>query len=290
MLRPNCLKRCLHSLSRAVWFGFTLWILAAPLSAGEIRWTGDAAVRFATGTDFNNLVPLGDPLFTLGAPGSISVSAAGINWSLVLLQDPRRYIQVAIFASPLKAEARAIDPTLTYQQTQRVQLQASFAISGVGPSGASMTASPSGSLFTTGQLTNTLGVIDSVKSLGTLSYAEEGVANVDPSASLFASQRTWQYERTDGGPPLNIRPSPWDDEVGWKSDGTYRLTMEIDLRALATGNDREDWASATWGQKFMYQQSFLSFVDAVPEPSTALLTALALGSLGVFRWARAVGR
>jgi hypothetical protein len=79
--------------------------------------------------------------------------------------------------------------------------------------------------------------------------------------------------------------------VGWKSDGTYRLIMEIDLRALAMGNDREESAMATWGQKFIYQQGFLSFVDiTVPEPSTGVLAAAAMIGLVVLRSARRIGR
>lgn len=290
MLRPMFLQGCCQTLFRSWCFGLAVLAGLTSLSAGEIRWTGNAAVRYATGNDYNTLVSLGDPLFTLGAPGSVSLTSGGLNWSLALLQDPRHYIQVAIVASTLKADARAPQGPGTSQQTQRVQLQADFVISGLGPLGASMTASPSGSVFTSGKLTNTLGVIDSVKSLGTLSYSEAALPGVDPSASLFAAERTSSFQASDSSPLVQIRPDPWDDEVGWKSDGTYRLTLEVDLRALAAGNDFEEQATATWGQKFIYQQGFLSFVDLVPEPSTALLTMLGLGTIVAFRLRRTIRR
>ncbi len=290
MLRTNFLQRCSPSLRRSVWFGLAMLAGLSSLSAGEIRWTGNAAVRYATGNDYNALVSLGDPLFTLGAPGSVNLTSGGLNWSLALLQDPRHYIQVAIVATSLKAEARAPQAPGTSQETQRVQLQADFVISGLGPLGASMTASPSGSVMTTGRLTNTVGVIDSVKSMGTLSYSEAALPGVDPRASLFSAQRTWAFQASDSSPQMQTRPDPWDEEWGFKYDGTYRLTLEVDLRALAAGNDLEEFASATWGQKFIYQQGFLTFVDVVPEPSTGLLTVLALGTLAAFRVRRAFRR
>jgi hypothetical protein len=214
------------------------------------------------------------------------VTAAGLNWTLSLAQNPRRYIEVQVSATSLKADARAPNVPGVNQQTQRVQLQADFVLSGLGSLGATMSASPSGSLFTTGGLSNTVGVIDSVKAVGTLSYAETALDGVDANSSLFASQKTWQFSQSDAGPAVNTRPDPWDDEVGWKSDGTYRLTMEIDLRALAVGNDGQEWARSTWGQKFVYQQSFLSFVDvSVPEPSTGILVTMAVTALAALRTA-----
>lgn len=287
MLRRMLFSPSLPSLFRTLWFGLAFLVVVAPAWAGEIRWTGNAVVRYASGTEASNRATFGDPLFTVNAPGSVNLNSGGLFWTLSLVQNPRQYIEVQIGASTLKAEAKAFNPTTTYQQTQLVQLQADFIISGTGPTGASMTASPSGSVLTTGQLSNTVGVIDSVKATGTLSYAETALQGADPSSSLFASQRTWEYSRTDAGPEVNIRPDPWDDEVGWKSDGTYRLTLEVDLRALALGNDGQESASATWGQKFIYQQGFLSFVDiTVPEPSTGILAALALGTLATLRFAR----
>jgi hypothetical protein len=263
----------------------------APIFGGEIRWTGTPVVRYATGNDAGTLVSLGDPLFTGNAPGTVTLTSDGLNWSLSLVQNPRQYIEVQISASTLKAEARAPQLPGSHEQTQRVQLQADFVISDTGPLGATMTASPSGSVLTMGKLKNTVGVIDSVKAVGTLSYAETALQNSDPSSSLFAAHRTWQFQQTDAGPAISTRPDPWDDEVGWKSDGTYRLTLEVDLRAMAVGNDLEESATATWGQKFIYQQGFLSFVDiTVPEPSTGVLAAVAMAGLMVLRSTRRLGR
>jgi hypothetical protein len=290
MLKPILLQRCCLSLFRSVLFGLAMLVGLTSVSAGEIRWTGNAAVRYANGNDYNTLVSLGDPLFTLGAPGSVSLASGGLNWTLALVQDPRRYIQVAILASPLKAEAQAPQAPGTSQQTQRVQLQADFVITGLGSLGASMTASSNGTVMTSGRLTNTVGVIDSVQSSGTLSYTEAALAGVDPSASLFSGQRTWTFQASDSSPPVQTRPDPWEEEVGWKSDGTYRLTMEVDLRALAAGSDFQEVATAAWGPKFVYQQGFLTFVDVVPEPSTALLTVLAVGTMAALHLRRAACR
>jgi hypothetical protein len=66
--------------------------------------------------------------------------------------------------------------------------------------------------------------------------------------------------------------------------------MEVDLRALAAGSDFQEVATAAWGPKFVYQQGFLTFVDAVPEPSTALLTVLAVGTMAALHLRRAACR
>jgi hypothetical protein len=291
MSRPRPVQPRLLSLFPTVGFSFALLFWSPPLSGAEIRWTGTPVVRYATGTDVDTLVALGDPLFDGTAPGTVTLTSGGLHWSLSLTQNPRQYIEVQISAPGLKSDTKApAGKWGSQQQTQRVQLQADFVISGVNDAlGVTMTASPSGSLMTAGRLVDNVGSVDYVKAVGTLSYAETALDPLNDGSSLFASQRTWHYEQSDSGTPVNIRPDPWDDELGNKTNGTYRLILEIDLRSQAVGNDGQELATATWGQKFIYQQGFLSFVDlSAPEPSTGVLAAIGLGALAALR--AAVGK
>lgn len=265
-----------------------LLLASAPLMAGDIRWTGNATIRYAGGNDVQTAPSLGDPVLTLAAPGSVTVASGfGWNWNLALAQNPKQYIEVKVGALPqLKAETIAINSTALYQQTQRVVFEADFVVSGLGPPGATVTAKPSTSLTTNGRLTNTIGVNDRVYAKALGEYTESAVAGVDQNSTLFTASRFAEYSQTDNGPVTNIAADPWDEEVGWKSDGTYRLKVEIDLRALATGNQAEEMARAAWTGGFTYRQSFLTFVDVVPEPSSIVITLTALTSLGISQLVR----
>ena len=268
-------------------FAFLL-VAGSSLQGAEIRWTGNATIRYAGGNDIQTAPTLGAPVLTLAAPGSMTVASGfGWTWNLALVESAKQYIEVRVGALPhMKAEVIATNPTLVYQQTQHFLFEANFVLSGLGALGATVTAKPSGSITTTGRLTNTIGVNDRVFASAMGEYTETAVAGVDASASLFMASRSAEYSRVDNGPVTNIKAEAWDEEVGWKSDGTYKLTIEFDLRAQATGNQAEEMATAMWAGNFTYRQGFLSFVDVTPEPSSFVIALCALTSIGVAKFVR----
>jgi len=113
------LTRVAVQIPWALVFAFLL-VAGSSLQGAEIRWTGNATIRYAGGNDIQTAPTLGAPVLTLAAPGSMTVASGfGWTWNLALVESPKQYIEVRVGALPhMKAEVIATNRTLVYQQTQ----------------------------------------------------------------------------------------------------------------------------------------------------------------------------